>query len=120
MLLRLLANRNIKPGCPDVLMAIGDGPYVAASTIYHLGTGRTVLTRQYVTAFAYVLGIPPGDLAAIVGVGPPDERARAHPDHAALARLAWDARWLDNTQLSQVMKAASTPLRDEPGAGPAG
>ncbi|MBU2670148.1 hypothetical protein KOI35_42270 [Actinoplanes bogorensis] len=108
-MLRLLRNRNIRPYSPKVLYLIGNGPVVSYSTMAMLGPGRTKLTPQFVTAFATVLGIPDDELAAVAGVaaavGPKLLR-----NHAQLAQLAWDARRLDDDQLSEAFELA-TELR---------
>ena len=58
-----------------------------------LGPGKVVITPQYVTAFAHLLGYPPGDMVALTGIGPVVEDARVHPAErgdrrAGLARPA--------------------------------
>ena len=65
-----------------------------------------VLTPQYVTAFAHLLGYPPSDMVALTGIGPVVENARTHPASAEIAALAWQARRLSSDQLSEVMTAA--------------
>jgi hypothetical protein len=100
LLLRLLRNRNIRPGNAEILMAVGDGPYVSSSTVAELGRGRVVITPQYVTAFAHVLGYQPGDVVALTGVGPVVEDAQVHPASAEIAALAWQARRLSSEQLT--------------------
>lgn len=106
--MRLLRNRNIRPYSAWLLNAVGDGPYVSDSTIAQLGTGRVVITPQYVTAFAYLLGYRPGEVVALTGVGPVVEGARVPPEHAEIAALAWRARQLSSDQLSYVIAAAQT------------
>ncbi|MEU8816559.1 hypothetical protein [Actinoplanes sp. NPDC048796] len=106
MLVRLAGNRNIKPHNARVLLEVGGGPYVSDSTIWMLGAGRVVVTPLYVTAFAHLLGYDPGELVALAGVGPVAEQARPHPEHAALAALAWNARRLTGDQLRQALAAA--------------
>lgn len=93
LLLRLLPNRNVGPYSPRPLHDIGDGPTVSYSEMAMLAPGRTLLTSQYVTAFATLLGIPDGDLATITGVTAATE-PRLHPNHAELPGLAWEARRL--------------------------
>ncbi|MEV0136633.1 hypothetical protein AB0H83_50445 [Dactylosporangium sp. NPDC050688] len=111
LLLRLPRNRNIRPYNARILQAVGDGPYVSDSTVAGLGSGRVVITPQYVTAFAYLLGYRPGDVVALTGVGPVVEDAKAHPASAEIAALAWQARRLSSEQLSEVMAAAQTIQR---------
>lgn len=100
----LLANLNIRPRIAQLLHLVGDGPYVSDSTIYHVVRGDSALTPRYVTAFAAVLGMRAGDLAALTGVGPPVHTARLYPRRAQLAALAWDARRLNSEQLAQVQQ----------------
>jgi len=106
LLLRLLRNRNICPQNAQILKAVGGGPYVSDSTVAMLGPGKAVVTPQYVTAFAHLLGYPPGDIVALTGIGPVVEDARVHPASAEIAALAWHARLLSSKQLSDVMTAA--------------
>ncbi|MDG6110273.1 hypothetical protein [Dactylosporangium aurantiacum] len=108
LLLRLLRNRNIRPYNAKVLMAVGGGPYVSDSTVAGLGPGRVVITPQYVTAFAHLLGYQPGDVVALTGVGPVVEDAQVHPASVQIAALAWRARRLTSEQLKEVMEAART------------
>lgn len=67
---------------------------------------------DYVTAFAHLLGYRPGDVVALIGVGPVVEDATVHPAHARIAALAWQARQLGGEQLREVMTAAMTMYRD--------
>lgn len=108
LLLRMLRNRNITAYNARILHAVGDGPYVSDATIAGLGTGRVVITAQYVTAFAHLLGYQPGDVVALTGVGPVVKDAQVHPASGDLAALAWQARRLSSGQLSDVMAAART------------
>ena len=50
--------------------------------------------------------MPTDDLAALTGVGPPVDASRLYPRRAQLAALAWDARRLNDEQLSQVRELA--------------
>ncbi|WP_329108694.1 hypothetical protein OG792_08590 [Micromonospora sp. NBC_01699] len=108
LLLRLLRNRNIRPHNARILKAIGDGPYVSDSTIFGLGPGTVVITPQYVTAFAHLLGYPPSEMVALTGIGPVVEDARVHPASAEIAALAWRSRRFDSEQLSAVVAAAQS------------
>ncbi len=115
LLVRLLKNRNIRPNA-RLLMEIGDGPYVADSTIGMLGPGRVAVTPRYVTAFAYLLGYPPREMVALTGVGPVDEDAMPHPASAELAALAWHARRLSSDQLSHLDDLLEDTRRLRPSA----
>jgi hypothetical protein len=107
MVLRLLKNRNIDPGqCAKLLLLVGGGPYVSHATVPRLGNRTVALTAEYVTGFAHLLGISPGDLAAVTGVGPPVDSVWAHPDRVELAEMAWAARRLNSDQLKQTSSVA--------------
>jgi hypothetical protein len=106
LLLRLLKNRNIRPYNAYVLAKVGGRPYVSDATVAGLGPGMVVITPQYVTAFAHLLGYDPEDMVALTGVGPVSEHARAHPASREIATLAWNARRLSGDQLRQVLQAA--------------
>lgn len=106
LLRRLMDNRNVRLHNAQLLYYLGGGPYVSNSTIYLVIHDRSKLTPQYVTAFAHLLGITTLDLATLTDVGPPVENAWLHPHRVELAQLAWDARRLDNDQLSQAMSLA--------------
>jgi hypothetical protein len=99
LLLRLANNRNIRPAT-RLLHRVGGGPYVSDSTIAMLGSGKVVMTPQYVTAFAHLLVYSPGDMVALAGVGPAVEDAPAHPTSTDIAALAWTARQLSSDQLA--------------------
>jgi hypothetical protein len=107
LLVRLLANRNIRPYNARIVCEVGGGPYVSDSTISSLGAGRVVITPRYVSAFAHLLGYPPDVMVAVTGVGPVVTDLRVHPASAGLAALAWRARRLDGDQVLQVRRAAS-------------
>lgn len=104
-MLRLLRNRNIRPHNARILLTVGSGPYVSDSTVAMLGPGKAVMTAQYVTAFAHLLGYAPDDLVALAGVGPAVENPDVHPAGADIAALAWNARRLNNDQLAHVLAA---------------
>ncbi|MFD6666677.1 hypothetical protein ACFWDK_30505 [Micromonospora chalcea] len=106
LLLRLLRNRNFRPRNAQILQVVGDGPYVSDSTVTMLGSGKVTITPQYVTAFAHLLGYPPGDMVALTGIGPVVQGAKVHPANAEIAALAWRARLLSSKQLSQVIETA--------------
>ncbi|MCY1139618.1 hypothetical protein OWR29_16585 [Actinoplanes sp. Pm04-4] len=113
MLVRLLANRNIRPWNARLLLWVGGGPYVSDSTIYQLGQCVVRVTGAYVTGFAHILGIPAADLAELTGVEPSD-RNRTHPHSAELAGLAWDARRLTTDQLLAVGRRADALTAADP------
>jgi hypothetical protein len=106
LMLRLLRNRNIRPYNAQILHFVGGGPCVSDSTVAMLGSGKVVMTPQYVTAFANLLGYAPEDMVALAGIGPADANESAHPARAELAALAWNARRLNGDQLTHVVAAA--------------
>ena len=108
LLLRLLRNRNIRPYNARILKEIGDGPYVSDSTVVGLGRGTVVITPQYVTAFAHLLGYPPSEMVALTGIGPVVKDARIHPASVEIAAMAWQARRFSSEQLSAVIAAAQS------------
>jgi hypothetical protein len=108
LLLRLLRNRNMRPHNARLLAVVGGGPYVSDSTVAMLGTGRVVMTAQYVTAFAHLLGFAPQDMVALAGVGPVAADARAHPASAEIAALAWNARRFSSDQIKHVVETAKS------------
>jgi hypothetical protein len=105
LLLRLLRNRNIRPHNARLLYDISHCLYVSDSTVWMLGPGHTTITRQFVTAFALLLGYTPDDMAGLIGFGPAAESPRAHPASAEIAALAWNARRLSSDQLMHVVAA---------------
>lgn len=108
LVMDLLANRNIRmhPHLAPVLRDVGDAPHGEVVGIVEALNDESKLTPRYVTAFAAVLGMPAGDLAALTGIGPP-VAARLYPRHARLAALAWDARRLNSEQLVRVGQLAA-------------
>jgi hypothetical protein len=104
----LLTNRNLRPYIARELCQIGGGPYVSPSTVAMVVRGRLPMTSRYVTAFAALLGFDAGDLAALTGAGLTGEISRPLSRHAHFAALAWDARRLDDEQLTHVLRTAST------------
>ena len=81
---------------------------VSYSTVAGLGSGRVVITPQYVTAFAHLLGYQPRDIVALTGVGPIAEDAQKHPASTDIAALAWRARRLSSEQIGDILAAAQT------------
>lgn len=104
---RLIGNRNIRLDLA-VMMHVGDGPYASTSTYAMALHGKRPLTAEYVNAFARVLGIPIGDLTALLGLAPMDESEWSLPYEppAGLDELAWEACRLSDEQLRQAMHCA--------------
>ncbi|MET7399522.1 hypothetical protein ABZS66_39165 [Dactylosporangium sp. NPDC005572] len=100
---RLLDNRNVRIDMAALMHA--GGPYLSTSTYGMALGGRTHLEQSLVDAFAWLLGIAPGDLVALAGVEP-STRSRWPPygePVPGLAELAWAARRLDDEQLEQLL-----------------
>jgi len=66
-----------------------------------------VMTPQYVTAFAHLLGYSPEDMVALAGIGPVEKDLAVHPAHAEIAALAWNARGLSSDQIAYVVAAVA-------------
>ncbi|WP_238017664.1 hypothetical protein KZZ52_49640 [Dactylosporangium sp. AC04546] len=100
---RLLENRNIRVDMATLMDA--GGPYLSTSTYAMALGGRTHLEQSLVDAFAWLLGIAPGDLVALAGVEP-SARSQWPPEGEpveGLAELAWAARRLDDEQLERLL-----------------
>lgn len=99
ILRRLLNNRNIRLDA-RTLMMLGGGPYLSTSTYAMACEGRIPLRDEYVNAFARTVGLPVGDLAALLGI---EVEAvlwgLKYPWPSDLVELAWVARRLDDGQL---------------------
>ncbi|MFC3743735.1 hypothetical protein [Paractinoplanes deccanensis] len=113
ILWRLLANRNMRVKA-GALMFVGGGPYLSDSTYVMACWGRIPLKESYLNAFARTVGIPVGDLAALLGL-----RAAETPWSAdfsmlpwnvswpsASVELAWAARRLDDDQIREAVRYA--------------
>jgi hypothetical protein len=111
LLVRMLATRNLSlVGVTQALWAVS-GPCLAASTIGQVGRGRKELTPDLLVAFAHALGVAPGRLSALTGVGldgPPPEH---DPSLADAAALLWEARRLNSAQVKRI-RARLTALAE--------
>ncbi|MEV4508183.1 hypothetical protein AB0K00_04405 [Dactylosporangium sp. NPDC049525] len=111
ILRRLLSNRNVRINAV-LLVEIGGGTSMATETYALACAGRLPLDDQCVNAFARTIGIPVGELAALLGL----EVAElpwdlTYPWPADLIDLAWAARRLDDEQLRAAL-AYRDGLRD--------
>lgn len=99
-LLRLFGNRNMKS--TDAVKALyllaRFGPW-SASTLHMVGHRRKEVSADLVAACAVVLGIPPGDLAALAGVDVPDRPPYVDPATPETVELIWEARNLTGEQM---------------------
>jgi hypothetical protein len=98
ILLRLLANRNIRLNA-RLLCVLGAGPYISTSTYWLACVGRLPLRADQVRAIVHTAGLAPGDAAALLGL-PVDGPPWTGP--TGPAELAWAARRLDDRQILQV------------------
>ncbi|MGW2822727.1 hypothetical protein ACWC24_17260 [Streptomyces sp. NPDC001443] len=109
----LCGNRNLRSltGAAKTVALLTEGRvYLAASTISGIGRGRVPLTPDLVAGFESVLGIPPGDLAAIVGVALPEPSRPDDPRAAEMARLLWSCRSLNASQVQCMRDEAESML----------
>lgn len=102
ILVLMLRNRNLDWLPATELIYRAGGPILSGSMIGSVGLGRKEVTPRLLAAFAAVLGIPSGDLAAIEG-----SRRLCTADPASLAggdmaALIWEARRLTAEQVRQV------------------
>jgi hypothetical protein len=79
-----------------------DGPILSGSMIGSLGLGRKEVTPGLLAAFATVLGIPTGDLAAIGGLECQFSADPADLDGGDMAALIWEARRLTAEQVRRA------------------
>lgn len=114
----LCGNRNLSSLSATVRIVglLTDRPgFVSPSTIHAIGWGRIPLTPDSVKGFAEVLGIAPGDLAAVTGLESPQPSDPCHSDPyhplaAEMAELLWDCRHLTSDQLVHVFQEARSML----------
>jgi hypothetical protein len=110
-LARLLDNRNLDWAPAANTLALLDSPPLAPATIGAIGRGRKELTPSLLAAFATLLGIPAGDLAALGGIQLPDTVSSPDGPLSEIADLIWDVRRLTTDQIRQVIgQAASAEL----------
>lgn len=107
VVVRMLANRNLKWTNSAQLILRLTGVYLSASTIGAIGHGRKELTPDLLAACAVLFDIAPGDLNALFGIDqvPPE----FIPDVMAtnLAALLWNCRRLTLGQVRQVRARAA-------------
>ncbi|MFJ8871238.1 hypothetical protein ACIRD6_36495 [Streptomyces sp. NPDC102473] len=82
------------------LLAVVTPTYPSAATYGVIGAGRTGLTPRPVTDVARLLGMDPGELAALSGVVLPG--APPSPEVEDAAALLWDAGRLSAAQACHV------------------
>ncbi|MBU2666230.1 hypothetical protein KOI35_22265 [Actinoplanes bogorensis] len=106
ILRRLLTNRNLLLDA-RLLRALGGGPYVSTST-YAIDFRRRPEPRaEFVNAVARTVGIPIGDLAALLGLEVAEVPwSLKHEWPSDLVELAWAARRLDDEQHRAAMDYA--------------
>lgn len=108
MITRMLHIRNLHwLGAATALACVTNGQvYLSAATIGTVGRGGKELTPDLMVAYASVLGVPVGDLAALAGVELPD--VAPNPVAAEMAELIWDVRRLTADQVQQVSAEAKS------------
>ncbi|MFJ4185049.1 hypothetical protein [Kitasatospora sp. NPDC089509] len=109
----LFGNRNLRSlsAAAKLLFMLTNGHLcLAETTIASLARGDAPLTPDMVAGFARTLGIPEGDLAAVVGVELPEPRWPDDPLAAEMAGLLWNCRLLTSAQVEQVHAATHAML----------
>ncbi|MFF2073671.1 hypothetical protein ACFVXG_02830 [Kitasatospora sp. NPDC058162] len=109
----LFGNRNLRSlsASAKLLFMLTNGHLcLAATTIAGLARGDVPLTPDMVAGFARTLGIPEGDLAAVVGVELPEPRWPDDPLAVEMAELLWNCRLLTSAQVDQVYAATRSML----------
>ncbi|MFI0352529.1 helix-turn-helix domain-containing protein [Actinomadura sp. 9N407] len=109
-LLRLFGNRNMRDfdAVGALWLLAGFGPW-ARTTLRMVGSRQKETSADLVAACATVLGIPPGDLAALAGVDVLDQPPNAAPE---AVKLIWDARNFTAEQM-QYLDEQSHVIRHE-------
>ncbi|MFD5876880.1 hypothetical protein [Streptomyces sp. NPDC060322] len=111
-IIRMLQYRNLSWTGMAHLLAVVTPTYPSAATYGVIGAGRTGLTPRPVTYLARLLGMDPGELAALPGVvlaGAPPPPAPEVEDAAA---LLWEARRLSAAQACHVSGLARSMRGD--------
>ncbi|MER7844297.1 hypothetical protein ABTZ03_10180 [Kitasatospora sp. NPDC096077] len=109
----LFGNRNLRSlsAAAKLLFMLTNGHLcLAETTIAALARGGGPLTPDVVAGFARTLGIPEGDLAAVVGVELPEPRWPDDPLAAEMAGLLWNCHLLTSAQVEQVHAATRAML----------
>jgi hypothetical protein len=119
----LFSNRNLHgpvDAAKTVAILTRGGRYLSASAYMVIGHGRTPVRPDRLAGFATVLGIPPGDLAAITGVGLSAEMLGDDPLATEMAELIWGLRRLSAAQAKHVLHEARAMLVPVPVDAPGG
>jgi hypothetical protein len=115
----LWANRNLGPRIAHVVTRLTRGRmYLSIATYPGMANHRAPLRPEWVAGFATALGIPVGDLAALIGVPLPDEPLRDDPLAAELAGLLWNVRRLTASQTTLVRAEVDAMLVPVPEGAP--
>jgi hypothetical protein len=102
VLVLMLRNRNFDWLPATELIYRAGGPILSGSMIGSVGLGRKEVTPRLLAAFATVLGIPIGDLAAIGGLEYQFSADPADLDGGDMAALVWEARRLTAEQVRRA------------------
>ncbi|MFI9386813.1 hypothetical protein [Kutzneria sp. NPDC052558] len=102
VLVLMLENRNLRTLHAAMALAMTTPLYLSAATYPSLGRGQAQPRPEWVRDIAILLGIPPGDLAAIAGMAQPPEDRWRHPAAAEIAELVWEMRRLTADQAAMI------------------
>lgn len=116
----LCSNRNLQtPGNVAKMVArLTRGEIFLSMVDYHIAGSRGRLRPRFIVGFAKVLGIAPGDLAAISGVELPDAVITDDPLASEMAGLIWSLRRLSAAQAEHVRDEARSMLAVVPEEAP--
>lgn len=98
---RLLHYRNFKGASAVQLLMYSGGPHLSMPEVACIAYGGEALDMQLVSGFAYFLGMPVGDLAALCEVDMTEEIPM--PTYCGgLAELMWESRRLTVQQIRDL------------------
>ncbi|WP_329235981.1 hypothetical protein OG488_33280 [Streptomyces sp. NBC_01460] len=115
-IIRMLQYRNLSRTGMAHLLAVVTPTCPSAATYGAVGAGRKSLTPRLVTDFAGLLGMDPGELAALTAVVLPGVPRPPAPEVQDAAALLWEARRLSAAQACHVSGLARS-MRGDSDAG---
>jgi len=104
IVIRMLQNRNLSFGGMAYAVLPMSGLYLSPSTYAMIRAGRRPIKPVELNVFAVTLGIPPGKLAALVGLELADVMHPATELQQEVARLMVDVRRLDKAQIRSIIQ----------------